>query len=206
MFLKSSNCHQSSVICRLSSVNCPPPSTTVEDSLQISSFLTNKANFVRRRRIANERKYLLYKGLSNFYPAGGAKNKPNSNPIKPNPRKAQMNVNLTLTKDYRKKDDFAVQKNKPNFQNAKNECKLNFNKGLQKKRLFSTPKNKPNSNPILSAVGGFSKAKMNLKSLAGKSGHTHIFRLLLRGQIHLTKPVLKVKLGDVGSKYKLGIV
>ncbi len=42
-------------------------------------------------------------------------NKPNSNPIKPNFKKAQMNVNLTLTKDYRKKDDFSVRINKPNF-------------------------------------------------------------------------------------------
>jgi hypothetical protein len=42
-------------------------------------------------------------------------NKPNSNPIKPNPRKVKMNVNLTLTKDYRKKDDFLVRINKPNF-------------------------------------------------------------------------------------------
>ncbi len=41
-----------------------------------------------------------------------------------NLRKAKMNVNLTLTKDYRKKDDFAVRINKPNFQNAKNERKL----------------------------------------------------------------------------------
>ncbi len=62
------------------------------------------------------------------------KNKANSNPIKPNLKRAQMNVNLTLTKDYRKKDDFAV-------------------------RI-----NKPKTNPILSAVGGFRKAKMNLKS------------------------------------------
>ncbi len=30
-------------------------------------------------------------------------------------QKAQMNVNLTLTKDYRKKDDFVVRINKPNF-------------------------------------------------------------------------------------------
>ncbi len=30
-------------------------------------------------------------------------------------RKAKMNVNLTLTKDYRKKDDFVVRINKPNF-------------------------------------------------------------------------------------------
>jgi len=43
------------------------------------------------------------------------KNKPNSNPIKPNFQNAQMNVNLTLTKDYRKNDDFSVRINKPNF-------------------------------------------------------------------------------------------
>ncbi len=45
-------------------------------------------------------------------------------------RKAKMNVNLTLTKDYRKKDDFKVRINKPNFQNAKNERKLIFYRGL----------------------------------------------------------------------------
>ncbi len=39
--------------------------------------------------------------------------KPNSNPIKPNLRKAKMNVSSFITKDYRKKDDFAVRKNKP---------------------------------------------------------------------------------------------
>ena len=59
-----------------------------------------------------------------------------------------MNVNLTLTKDYRKNDDFIVRINKPNFQNVQNERKLNFNKGLQKKRLFSSPKNKPKTKPI----------------------------------------------------------
>ncbi len=78
-------------------------------------------------------------------------NKPNSNPIKPNLRKAKMNVNLTLTKGYRKNDDFVVRINKPNLVRRRriaNERKLNFNKGLQKKRLFSTPKNKPNTNPI----------------------------------------------------------
>ncbi len=44
-------------------------------------------------------------------PSGGEK----TNPIKPNFQKAKMNVNLTLTKDYRKKDDFIVRINKPNF-------------------------------------------------------------------------------------------
>jgi len=58
-------------------------------------------------------------------------------------RKAKMNVNSIITKDYRKKDDFIVRINKPNFRNGQNERKLNFNKGLHKKRLFSRPKNKP---------------------------------------------------------------
>ncbi len=43
------------------------------------------------------------------------KNKPNSNPIKANLRKAKMNANVCVTKDYRKKDDFTVRINKPNF-------------------------------------------------------------------------------------------
>jgi len=66
-------------------------------------------------------------------------NKPNSNPIKPNLQKAEMNVNLTLTKGYRKNDVFVVRINKPNFRNGQNERKLNFNKGLQKKRCFRSP-------------------------------------------------------------------
>jgi len=49
-----------------------------------------------------------------FIPLAGQKNKPNSNPIKPNFQKAKMNVNSLTTKDYRKKDDFVVRKNKPN--------------------------------------------------------------------------------------------
>ncbi len=40
-------------------------------------------------------------------------NKPNSNPIKANFRKAQMNVNSLITKDYRKNDVFADQKTNP---------------------------------------------------------------------------------------------
>jgi len=70
-------------------------------------------------------------------------NKPNSNPIKPNLKRAKMNANNFITKDYRKNDDFTIQQNKPNFRNAQNERKLNFNKGLQKKRCFSVQKNKP---------------------------------------------------------------
>jgi len=50
--------------------------------------------------------------------------------IKPNSRKAKMNVNSLITKDYRKKDDFSVRINKPNFQNGQNERKRFFTKGL----------------------------------------------------------------------------
>ena len=60
--------------------------------------------------------------------------KPNSNPIKPNLKRAKMNVNLTLTKYYRKDDDFAVQKSKPNSNpissKAQNERKLICYRGL----------------------------------------------------------------------------
>ncbi len=55
---------------------------------------------------------MIYK---NFIPLAGQKNKPNSNPIKANFLRARMNVNSLITKDYRKKDDFAVRINKPNF-------------------------------------------------------------------------------------------
>ncbi|HUU16572.1 MAG TPA: hypothetical protein VMW72_05435 [Sedimentisphaerales bacterium] len=42
------------------------------------------------------------KTYNNETASGSGKNKPNSNPIKPNFRKAQMNVNSIITKDYRK--------------------------------------------------------------------------------------------------------
>jgi len=81
--------------------------------------------------------------------------KPNSNPIKPNFRKAQMNLNLTLTKDYRKKDDFLVRINKPNLVRRRRIAKMNVNAFLQKDYENEPPSGpkkqtqfKPNSNPI----------------------------------------------------------
>ncbi len=59
-------------------------------------------------------------------------NKPNSNLNKPNLQKAKMNVNLTLTKDYRKKDDFLVRINKPNLVRRRRIAKMNANAFLQK--------------------------------------------------------------------------
>jgi len=115
------------------------------------------------------------------------KNKPNSNPIKPNFRKAKMNVNLYFIEDYRKKDDFVVRINKPNSNPISVKPKMSANlyviEDYENETAFRPQKNKPNSNPIqtqsklvLSAVewANLRKSKMNLKSLARKSGHNHI--------------------------------
>ncbi len=142
MFLKSSNCH-------LSSVNCPRPSTSVESSLQISYFLckTNPilsavGGLQMNVKIYNTRDY------EKFITLAGQKNKANSNPIKANFQKAKMNVNLTLTKDYRKKDDFAVRKNKPNSNPISVKPKMNVNlyviEDYENKTTFRLRKNKPN--------------------------------------------------------------
>jgi len=81
------------------------------------------------------------------------KNKPNSNPIKPNLRKAKMNVNLTLTKDYRKKDDFAVRKNKPNSKPISERPKMSANvfgaKDYDNVTAFRPQKNNPNQSQSL---------------------------------------------------------
>ncbi len=78
-------------------------------------FMQNKPNFDKGQNKPNP---LYKKDLRKFYtPSDNEKqtqNKPKTNPIKADFRKAQMNVNSLITKDYRKKDDFAVRKNKPN--------------------------------------------------------------------------------------------
>jgi len=83
-----------------------------------------------------------------FIPLAGQKNKPNSNPIKPNLKNVQMNVNSLMTKDYRKKDDFAVRKNKPNSNPISSKAKMSANafsqKDYENKTAFRPQKNKPN--------------------------------------------------------------
>jgi len=97
------------------------------------------------------------------------KNKPNSNPIKANFQKAKMNVNLTLTKDYRKKDDFVVRINKPNSNPISQKAKMNVNLFTTKDYENETAFRPKKTNPI---KPNLRKAKMKLKSLAGKSDHT----------------------------------
>ncbi len=84
------------------------PSTSVENPLQISSFMQNKPNFRKSQMNANSCASMDYENISDWTLG---QSKPNSNPIS---SKAQMNVNSLITKDYIKYDDFAVPKNKPN--------------------------------------------------------------------------------------------
>ncbi len=74
-------------------------------------------------------------------------NKPNSNPIKPNLRKAKMNINSLITKDYRKKDDFVVRINKPNSNPISVKPKMSANvyviEDYENETAFRLQKNKP---------------------------------------------------------------
>ena len=78
-------------------------------------------------------------------PPSGSKK---TNPIKPNFQKAKMNVNSLITKDYRKKDDFAVRKNKPNSNPISEKPKMNINlyviEDYENETAFRLQKNKPN--------------------------------------------------------------
>ena len=94
------------------------PSTLVEDSLQISSFLTNKANFRKSQMNVNPYNTTDYENKSNWTLG---ENEPNTNPIRTqtNPILSavggfQMSVNSILTKDYERNDIFAVPENKAN--------------------------------------------------------------------------------------------
>jgi len=58
-----------------------------------------------------------------------------------------MNVNLTLTKDYRKKDDFLVRINKPNSNPIPEKPKMNVNAFLQKDYENEPPSGPKKTNP-----------------------------------------------------------
>ncbi len=78
---------------------------------------------------------IITRNYKYFLPLAGQKNKPNSNPNKPNLQKAKMNANSFITKDYRKKEDFAVRINKPNSnpiaERVKNDPKCVFTKDYE---------------------------------------------------------------------------
>ena len=99
------------ILRRESCILCLVSSTSVENPLQISSFLTNKANFRKAQMNVNKVLTRDY-GDASLHRCG--ENKPNTNPIKPNLLNAQMNVNKVLTKYYENESLHRRGKNKPN--------------------------------------------------------------------------------------------
>jgi len=88
------------------------PSTLVENPLQIDLFMQNKPNSPNIQIPLTSFIIMIY---TIFISLTKVKNKPNSNPIKPNCRKGEIDAKSLFTKDYRKNDDFLVRINKPNF-------------------------------------------------------------------------------------------
>jgi len=86
------------------------------------------------------------------------KNKPNSNPIKPNFRKAQMNVNSLTTKDYRKNDDFTVRINKPNSNPISSKPKMSASLYLIEDYENETAFRPKKTNPIQTQCRNSSRA------------------------------------------------
>jgi len=76
----------SSVVRLLSSVVSPPPSTSVENPLQIDLFMQNKPNFQKSQIHLNAYTKTAYENKSNWTLG---ENKPNSNPIKACPELAE---------------------------------------------------------------------------------------------------------------------
>ncbi|MCH7558076.1 MAG: hypothetical protein IIB56_11545 [Planctomycetes bacterium] len=115
----------------------------------------------------------------NKWPWRVRKNKPNSNPIKPNLKRAKMDVNIYYTEVYENKRRRGLRKNKPNSNPISGKAKMNVNslitKDYRKNNAFAVQKNKPKTNPISNAMtfwGAF------LKRVASKKGQSGIIRLI----------------------------
>ena len=87
------------------------PSTTVENSLQISSFMQNKANLQNAQMNVTSFLTKEYENISN---CTLAENKANTKPNKANLPDDQMNVTSILTKDYENEPLHSRGKNKAN--------------------------------------------------------------------------------------------
>ncbi len=84
-----------------------------------------------------------------------------------NSQNAKINVNLTLTKDYRKKDDFVVRKNKPNSNPIFERLKMNVNLYVIEDYENEPPSGPKKTNPKQTQF------LQRPTSLAKKSGHSH---------------------------------
>ncbi len=84
-------------------------------------------------------------------------NKPNTNPIKANLKRAKMNINSLITKDYRKKDDFVVRKNKAKTNPISERPKMNVNLYVIEDYENETAHRPKKTNPIQTQSNPISK-------------------------------------------------
>jgi len=116
--------------------NCREDSTTIESSLQISSFTQNKANFPKSQmnvsRVSTrdyDKKTLGQRG----------KNKPKTNPIQsqsnPISEKAKMNVTSIIAKGYENKPRFRAKAKQTQYKPNSNPNKPNFKGGIIIKKM-----------------------------------------------------------------------
>ena len=103
-----------------------------------------------------------------------------------------MNVNLTLTKDYIKYDDFAVQKNKPNSNPISVKPKMSASvfvtKDYDNVTAFRPQKNKPNqSQSLVKDLNALVSAWMFISKTA-KNSCARLWALLQSFQENFNKP------------------
>ncbi len=90
-----------------STLNFKFPSTFVENPLQINPFYAKQTQFPKKSNDVNPYNTTAYERKRDWTLG---ENKPNSNPIKANPKRAQMNINFYATGYYDSKPTFAVRK------------------------------------------------------------------------------------------------
>ena len=128
---------RTTVICLLSS-------TFVENALQIGSFMQNKANLLNAQMNANK---VITRDYENETLGKRGKNKPNTNPIKPN------QTQLKPIKCQNKPNTNPI---KPNLLNTQMNVNKVLTKDYENERLHRHGKNKPKTNPIKARLFGLS--------------------------------------------------
>jgi len=124
--------------------------------------MQNKANLLDAQMNVSSVLTTDYENKSNWTLG---ENKPNSNPIKPNFRKAKMNASLSGKKDCEKESRGVFRKNKPKqsqFQKSPNEHKPLWKKGLRKRIARSVPQKQTQTKPISDYPCVFESAVYNL--------------------------------------------
>jgi len=85
--------------------------------------MQNKPNFLNNQMNIT---FCLTKLYGNFYLFGRRKNKPNSNPIKPNLKNAKMNLSPVMTKHYEQKTLLPPSAKQSQFQTQSNPISIVF--------------------------------------------------------------------------------